>query len=56
MSNYTEMSEWDRRELLSNVGTLAHLSDEYLKELIELNKRYQELSNVKIGLGEIIKN
>lgn len=53
MSDYTQMDEIARRELLSKVGDIAHKSNEFLEKLNLLIKQYENISNSKIGLDNV---
>ena len=53
MSNYTQMDEISRRQLLSKVGDIAHNSNEFLEKLNLLIKQYENVSNSKIGLDNV---
>jgi hypothetical protein len=51
MSNYTQMSEIERKELLTKIAGIAHSSDEFLRKLVDLVEEYESENRQKIGFN-----
>lgn len=53
-NKYTELSEIERKTLLTKIGTYCHESNEFYDNIISLIEGYQGNSDSKVGLEEII--
>lgn len=53
MPKYTELHEWDRKQLHAEIADIAHKSDEFFNKLQELIKDYSKSRSAKLGIGEV---